>query len=134
MERALTTRQFWNLVEQIGKPGHLLGTTQEDLVGLGPGTAMASRITNLLARATALAFESGAPRETIPQSWETLGAAACCLQQDEREGADSTLLQPETDTINAPTSLVGGYGSRVVGDSVHLGTSHRGCYLQVFIA
>ena len=53
----LTTRQFWNLVEQIGEPGRLFGMTEEDLVGLGLGTDMASRVAGLLARATAMAFE-----------------------------------------------------------------------------
>ena len=53
----LNPRQFWNLVEQIGKPGRILGKTEEDLVGLGLGTDMASRVVNLLARATAMAFE-----------------------------------------------------------------------------
>ena len=55
--RPLTTRQFWNLVEQIGKPGRLLGMTKEDLVDLGLGTDMASRVVALLARATTMAFE-----------------------------------------------------------------------------
>ncbi len=53
----LTPRQFWNLVDQIGKPGRLLGMSEEDLVGLGLGTDMASRMAGLLARATAMAFE-----------------------------------------------------------------------------
>ena len=53
----LTPRQFWNLVEQIGKPGRLLGMTEEDLVALGLGTDMASRVVGLLARATAMTFE-----------------------------------------------------------------------------
>ena len=52
----LTTRQFWNLAEQIGKPGRLLGMTEEDLVGLGLGPDMTSRVAGLLARATAMAF------------------------------------------------------------------------------
>lgn len=53
----LTTRQFWNLAEQVGEPGRLLGMTEEDLVGLRLGTDMASRVASLLARATAMAFE-----------------------------------------------------------------------------
>lgn len=53
----LTPRQFWNLVEQIDNPGRLLGMTEEDVVGLGLGTDMTSWLANLLARATAMAFE-----------------------------------------------------------------------------
>ena len=53
----LTTGQFWNLVEHVGEPGHLLRMTEEDLVGLGLGMEMTSRVIGLLARATAMTFE-----------------------------------------------------------------------------
>lgn len=53
----LTTRQFWNLADQLGRPGRLLRMTEEDMVGLGLGADMASRVAGLLARATAMAFE-----------------------------------------------------------------------------
>lgn len=53
----LNTRQFWNLVDQVGDPERLLGMTEEGLAGLGLGTDMTSRVAGLLARATAMAFE-----------------------------------------------------------------------------
>ena len=53
----LTTRQFWKLVDQVGKLGRLLGVSEDDLIGLGLGTDMASRVVGLLARASAMAFE-----------------------------------------------------------------------------
>ena len=53
----LTTRQFWNQVERAGEPGRLLGTTEEDLVGVGLGTDLTNRLAGPLARATVMAFE-----------------------------------------------------------------------------
>lgn len=53
----LTARQFWRLMEQVGKPGRLLGMTEDDLVGSGRGADMANRVASLLARASAMAFE-----------------------------------------------------------------------------
>lgn len=60
----LTASQFWSFVDQVGRPGHLLGQTEGDLIDFGLPDDLAARIVTLLERATALAFE----QERLDQS------------------------------------------------------------------
>ena len=112
----LTTRQFWNLVEQIGKPGRLLGMTEEDMVALGLGMDMASRVVGLLARATAMAFE--------PERLDQSGIATLTLFDHTYPKRFRTNLGPKAPPIlHAAGALdllneggVGVVGSRNVSD------------------
>lgn len=53
----LKLSEFWGLVEQIDRPGQLLGRTQDDLIRLGLESSRVGRVVGLLDRATAMAFE-----------------------------------------------------------------------------
>ena len=53
----LTPRQFWKLVDLVGKPGRLLGMTGDDLMSFELPADMMGRVVGLLARATAMAFQ-----------------------------------------------------------------------------
>lgn len=53
----LSASQFWRLVDQVGDPGHLLGRSEDDLIGSGLAEDMAALVVGLLSRAVAMAFE-----------------------------------------------------------------------------
>jgi len=53
----LSASQFWRLVDQAGDPGHLLGRSEDDLIGSGLAEDLAALVVGLLSRAVAMAFE-----------------------------------------------------------------------------